>query len=113
MHELSLTQTLLEAVLQHAAKNNAKRVVTVNLLIGQLSDENVDSVKFYWDDLSKGTLAHEAQLDFKSIPGEFICMECGYHFQSDHEVFVCPVCSKAAVRVSGGDDLRLESIDIE
>ena len=37
MHELSVTQSLLNIALQHAEKANAKRVTDLNIVIGELA----------------------------------------------------------------------------
>jgi hydrogenase nickel incorporation protein HypA/HybF len=113
MHELSLTENMLEAVLRSAAQAGARRVVHVNLKIGQFSDESEESIRFYWAGLAKGTPAQEAQLNFQHVAAEMTCLECGHAFQPAVETSACPACSSSRLRLSSGDDVKLASIDIE
>jgi len=54
MHELSITEGILSIALGAAG---GRRIRTVNLVIGDLSSFVDDSVQFYFDMLSRGTLA--------------------------------------------------------
>ena len=57
MHELTVTESLLELALRHAKTNDTKRINDLYLVIGQLSSIVDDSVQFYWDIIAKNTLA--------------------------------------------------------
>jgi hydrogenase nickel incorporation protein HypA/HybF len=113
MHELSVTESLLEIALRHAAKAHAKRVTNLYLLIGQLSSIIDDSVQFYWDFVSKGTLAEGAKLNFRRIPAEFLCLDCHHRFSPGRENFLCPACAGSRVKIVSGEEFRLEAIDVE
>lgn len=110
MHELSVTQGILDIVLQHAKD---RKVQQVNLVIGQFSSIVDDSVQFYWEIIAENTLAEEAQLHFERIPGEMTCTTCKHIFHPGNETFTCPSCQSSAVRVSGGREFQVDSIDVE
>jgi len=112
MHELPVTQSILEIAIRHAGE--AKRITRVNLVIGDLSSFVGDSVEFYWDMLSKDTIAEGAELHFRRIKTRFYCSECENKFHpSDSNDFVCPECGSAKVRVIAGKEFRMESIEVE
>lgn len=113
MHELSVTQSILDISLRHAQTANAKRVTDINLVIGEFSSLVDDSVQFYWDIIARETIAQGARLHFNRIPGEMTCGNCGHIFQPGGETFECPSCSSAFVRITKGDEFRVESIDVE
>ncbi|HIP87600.1 MAG TPA: hydrogenase maturation nickel metallochaperone HypA [Anaerolineales bacterium] len=113
MHELPVTQSLLEIALRHAEAAGAKRIVQLNLVIGQFSSIVDDSVQFYWDIISRGTIAEGARLHFERTPGQIRCTTCGHVFSINGEDYVCPVCGDTQVMVVSGDDFRLESIEVE
>ena len=77
MHELSVTESILEISLRHANKVNAKRITNLYLVIGQLASIVDDSVQFYWDIISKGTIAEGAMLHFQ----EATCNACMFGMQ--------------------------------
>ena len=56
MHELAVTESILNIAVQHASQAGAVRVTDLNLVIGQLSSIFDDSVQFYWDMISEGTI---------------------------------------------------------
>jgi hydrogenase nickel incorporation protein HypA/HybF len=110
MHELSVTQSILDIVLQHA---NGRKVQQVNLVIGQFSSIVDDSVQFYWEIIAEDTLAAEAKLHFERIPGEMTCKSCGHIFHPGSETFLCPSCESSTVWVSRGREFQVDSIDVE
>lgn len=113
MHELPITQSLLEISLRHAERFHAKRIVRLHLKIGQLSTVVDDSVQFYWDIIAEGTLAQGAALSFHRIPAQLECQQCHTIFPPGDEDFACPTCQSWEVKVLSGTEFELESIDIE
>ena len=113
MHELPITQSILEIALRHAQQSGAKRVTDLYLLIGQLSYVVDDSVQFYWDMIAKDTIAEGATLHFQRVPAEFLCLDCNHRYPVDGENLACPDCGSTHVKVASGDEFRLESIDVE
>lgn len=113
MHELAVTQSILDISLRHAQKVDAKRIVTINLVVGKFSTIVDDSVQFYWDMIAEGTIAQGAKLHFTRVPAEMKCSDCGNTFEPDDKTFACPKCLSPKVRISKGEELRVESIDVE
>jgi len=110
MHEFSLTKNILDVALKNAG---GKRLVRVNLLIGQFSDEREEAIRFYWDELVKATSERTAELTFKLLAAEMQCLECGTAFHPEEETASCPVCQSYRLVILSGDDVRLDSIDVE
>lgn len=113
MHELSVTESILEISLRHANKANAKRVTNLYLVIGQLASIVDDSVQFYWDIISKGTIADGAILHFRRLPATMACLDCNHQYSPDSNGFSCPKCNSDHVKVVSGEEFYMEAIDIE
>lgn len=113
MHELPVTESILRIALQHAESAGASRVTEVYLVIGDLASIIDDSVKFYWDIVSKDTLAEGAALVFRRIPAELFCLECETSFHPDGKDFICPTCKGYHVKVVAGDEFAVEAIQVE
>ena len=113
MHELSVTESILEIALRHASKVNASRVTGIYLVVGQLSSIIDDSVQFYWDMISEGTLCAGARLHFDRRPARLACGSCGASYVMKGELMACPECGSQQVRVLSGKDFRVASIEID
>lgn len=113
MHELSITQTMLELVLEQARQNQAKKVEGINLVIGGLSGVVDDCVRFYFDFLSKGTIAEGARLSFRRVSPKARCRECGKEFPLDGLGWICPSCQASRIDIVEGKELYLESIEVD
>ena len=113
MHELSVTESILKIAIRHAQERGAKRITALHLVIGQWSSIVDDSVKFYWDIISEGTIAKGATLHFQRIAAELACRDCGAMYRPSGEEFICPECSSSHVELKKGNEFRLESIEIE
>lgn len=113
MHELPITESLLKIALRHAGQAGAKRITQLNIVVGELSSIVGESVQFYWDIISKDTIAEGAELHFERVEGTLHCLVCGHTFPLNREDFTCPACGGKQVVAVGGDELRLDSIEIE
>jgi len=113
MHELSITQSVLDIALRHAEQAGARRVTRLNLVIGELSSVVDDSVQFYWDIVSRDTIAAGSELHFERVPGTLRCLLCGHTFPLNGRDYACPACGREQVVPAEGDDFRLESIEVE
>jgi hydrogenase nickel incorporation protein HypA/HybF len=113
MHELSVTESILEISLRHANEAKAKRITNLYLVIGQLASIVDDSVQFYWDIISKETIAEGAMLHFRRLPANFVCLDCSTQFKPGDNSFSCPACNSDRIKVLSGDEFYMEAIDVE
>lgn len=113
MHELPITESILEITLRHAQQANAQRVEAINIVIGQLSSVVDDSVQFYWDMISEGTIAQGAKLNFQRKPVELQCLDCGREYTPLGESFACPNCQSESIKIIAGEEFYLDSIEVE
>jgi hydrogenase nickel incorporation protein HypA/HybF len=114
MHELPATQGILEVALEAAQQNGARRITAIDLAIGELAGLVDDSVQFYFDILSKDTIAEGAVLRFRREPAMATCADCGHQFAASVPLTAaCPVCGEFRLQVSGGREFFVESIEVE
>jgi hydrogenase nickel incorporation protein HypA/HybF len=112
MHELSITENILEIACRHGKQADASRVTGINILIGRLSSIVDDSVQFYWDIISKDTPCEGARLNFERVPARLLCLNCGREYTLEAELEPCPDCGSAQIKVLSGEEFRVESIEI-
>jgi hydrogenase nickel incorporation protein HypA/HybF len=113
MHELSITQSMLDLALKHAEKAGAKRITYINLVVGEISGVVDQSVQFYFDLLSKDTLAEGGKLVISKQPARFRCKACGNEFRMQDRSWVCPACQAMGGEVISGREFYMESIEVE
>jgi hydrogenase nickel incorporation protein HypA/HybF len=113
MHELAVTESILNIATKHAAPANAVRVTDVHLVIGQLSSIVDESVQFYWDMIAEGTICAGARLHFQRKPATLKCLDCDQTYTLAGELTDCPNCHGARIKVVAGEEFYVESIEIE
>jgi len=112
MHELAVTQNLLDMALSKAAEAGARKITRVNVTIGELSGAVPDCIQFYFDVLRKGTAAEEATLNLISIPARLHCRQCQSDFRPEDLPWTCPRCGSLSLEITGGQELFLESLEV-
>ncbi len=113
MHEMAVTQSMLELVLAEAAKARASRVTLVNVVLGEMTGVVADCVQAYFDLMSRYTIAEGAALSFRRVPREAHCRNCAHLFRPDEICWACPECQSAEFEITAGNELYIESIEVE
>ncbi len=113
MHELAITQNILDLALDEAKAVQANRITKINLVIGELSGIVSDSVEFYFDFLKKDSIAANAVIDFKTVPAQLRCRNCLTNFAPQDSSWMCPNCQSPSVEIVAGRDSFVESIEVE
>jgi len=120
MHELSMADGILKAVLENAKNNEATEVLEVTIEIGKMVLLNPTQVKFMLEVLSEETIANKAKFIIEEIPIEIQCLKCGFEGKVeiddlDHYTpFVeCPNCENKQLSILNGKDCTVKNIVIE
>ena len=113
MHELAITRSMLEIVLQQADQAHAKKVTKINLVIGEMTGVVSDSVQFYLDILTKATIAADARVYFTIVPSKAKCRNCHQTFELQKFDWTCPNCRGNIIDVISGKELFVQSIEVE
>lgn len=113
MHEASIAQNLLEIILDKARECKANKITLIKLKIGDFAGINQDSLRFVFENYSKGTLAEEAFLKITPIPLLGKCRKCNETFKIKKDEFKCSKCGSVEVDIISGEDLYVENIEIE
>jgi len=114
MHEMSIVQTLLEQIeaeVKGAGCTGPAR--RVRLVVGRLAGVHVDSLRFAFELLRSGTVAESAELDIDQPRAQLVCQDCAAVQPTDELAASCPRCGSARVRIEGGRELLLQSIEVD
>ncbi|MGB9605986.1 MAG: hydrogenase maturation nickel metallochaperone HypA [Bryobacteraceae bacterium] len=110
MHELAITQAMLDIVLKHSG---GARVRRVRVTVGEWTGYVGDSIEWFWQELARGTPAEGAALDFRFEPATLRCRACAEIFPVNGSGLQCPRCGALGGEPAGGRDCTVDSIEIE
>jgi len=115
MHELQVTERILDIAVKHAAGHDVNRIVRIHLKIGELSDLEDEWIQRYFDYLSKGTLAEEAKLVIERAPIVLSCEGCGTSYEIQKQGLdspECPDCGGTSSRLVSGREYVVKNIEV-
>jgi len=121
MHEFSISSEIVRTVLDTAKKNHGKRVLSIQLEIGELTLFNVEQVTFWIQELFKESIAEGAKIKVKIIKARIRCEACGYkggNTSGQKDLFQhliplsCPKCKSFQIKVEKGRECNLSKIQV-
>lgn len=113
MHELAIAQSLLDIVLEEAARHGVSQVARVGIKVGAFTNVVADSLSFCFDLIKEGTAAAGAQLVITPVPLAGTCADCGAEVVLPEPFSPCPECGSAKVRLNQGQELFVDFIESE
>ncbi|MCR5302989.1 MAG: hydrogenase maturation nickel metallochaperone HypA [Lachnospiraceae bacterium] len=113
MHELSIVEGILEAVIPEVEKYDVSRVNEIRLKVGELSGIVPQCIDEYFRIAAKGTIAEGASIKIEKIPVSIQCSECGYEGVISPGKFRCPNCDGRDFRVVSGSEYYVDSVEAD
>lgn len=113
MHELSITQSILNISLQAAAEQHASRIREIRLRMGPFSGVVPECVQMYLDVLAKGTPAEGAKIKVTTVPLKVLCRDCGREGKIDRAHIACPYCGSLRLKRLSGNEFMVESLEVD
>ena len=110
MHEMSITQGIIEICQQHAG---GRRVLSLEVEIGDLSGVVPEAIEFCFQACSQGTLLEGARLDIIRIPGRGHCQECGGDTPLATMFDPCVQCGGYRITIETGEEMRVREIEVD
>ena len=110
MHEMSITQSVVEICQAHAG---GRRVTEVILEIGELSGVVPDSIEFCFEACSKGTLLDGARLGIEVVPAVARCPSCAQELPVRTLFDPCAGCGAFGLTLISGEELRVKELELE
>ena len=108
MHELALTQDLVDLIAEHCAGRTVTRVV---LEVGKLAAVVPDAFRFCFELCAEGTPAEGAELEIVELPGRALCRDCGQECELNSVFERCP-CGSLSLELLSGEQLNLREVEV-
>lgn len=124
MHELAVAQALVEqvgAVIdQHqashdndASSSDAWRATSIRVRIGPLAGVVPELLATAFPLAAAGSRMEHAELDFTLAPIKVRCQTCGMETEAAMNRLLCGACGDWHTQIISGDELLLESVELE
>ncbi|KPU63515.1 hydrogenase nickel incorporation protein [Thermococcus sp. EP1] len=134
MHEWALADGIVRTAIEFAKQHGKEKVLALRIVLGELQDVNQEILEFAIDEIKRGTIAEEAELEFVIEEAEFKCRNCetewklkdvksGFderikediHFIPEvvHAFLACPKCGSRDFEVTKGRGVYLAAIKVE
>jgi len=113
MHEMGITESILSIALEQAQQRDAQRILKIRLKIGEMTAVVDECIRFYFEILSKDTMAEGAEIEVENVPIKVKCPRCGRVRRASDYNFTCPECDVLSTEIVSGRELYLSSIEIE
>jgi hydrogenase nickel incorporation protein HypA/HybF len=113
VHEMALTQSLIDLIEGEGRKQGFSRVRVVRLQLGALGGVDAEAMRFCFDAAARGAIIEGARLDIDVVPGEGWCLDCARTVEMYERFGACPLCGRYHVQVTAGDDVRLKELEVE
>ena len=113
MHELAITESIVKSAVPKAQAAGAKRILTINLKLGELSDIVPSCIEHYLQYAAKGTLAEGAKIHVGRIPVRIKCRDCLRDSEIKRHTFTCPECGSSNIELIQGREYYIDSLEVE
>ncbi|MDI9387610.1 MAG: hydrogenase maturation nickel metallochaperone HypA [Synergistota bacterium] len=111
MHELSLADAIVSALVKKCEEEGWGAVRVVNLRVGALRQVFPEMLRFAFETLVKDTPLSGAALEIEEVPLSWRCGECGSVWAE--ETGVCPLCGSFRRETVSGMELEIQSVEVE
>jgi len=113
MHELAITENILNIAVDEARKHGAQKVLSIKLKVGEFSDVVPQLIQEYYNIVSKGTAAEGAKLVIEKVPVIIKCNDCGNEGVIDKTNIECPNCGSLNIKLITGREFYVDSMEVE
>ena len=113
MHELSIATDLINTAIETAKQNNALKVLSVTVEIGELAMVNPEQLAFMYEVLTEENMLKGSKLNLVILPAVAECKNCGYKGPiPDKYTCACPNCG-LTLRAIECRDIQLKTMELE
>ncbi len=122
MHDLSVSQAIARTVLQQANEKRARKILSLNLELGELTFLNPEQIHFWLKELFRDTPAQGAKIYIKKTLSRIKCKKCEYEgsvsLRDDPFYHVyspglrCPCCNSTSLEIKAGRECLIKRIRV-
>ena len=112
MHELSIAEAIIAAVIREKNSRNLDEIATIGVKVGVLSGVLPEALQFSFEMAVEGTPLCEAKLLVDHVPARGRCLTCTRQFEIDPLWFKCPDCGSDQIEILSGWELDIAYLEV-
>ena len=122
MHDLSVSQAIARTVLEQAKEKRVRKILSLNLELGELTFLNPEQIHFWLKELFKDTPAQGTKIYIKKIFSRIKCKKCEYEgsmslrddpfFHIYFPLLRCPCCNSTSLEIKAGRECLIRRIKV-
>lgn len=113
MHEASIALSIMERAIEISLENNAKKIISITIVIGGLSGIDKESLLFSFDAIKSDSIAARANLKIIEVPIKINCYDCKKNIILNNIFLMCPECGSINIDVIEGREMSIKEIEVE
>lgn len=114
MHELGVVFHIAKSVEKIAAENEAERISSVTLEIGEVSTIIPEYLTDAWNwNCKKNILLTDCELKIEVIPAVTFCEDCENTYPTVPQGKICPHCGSEHTYLVTGNEVNIKEITVE
>jgi hydrogenase nickel incorporation protein HypA/HybF len=113
VHELAVAQALVEQVDTVIRQHGATHATRIRVRIGPLAGVVPELLASAFPLAAAGSCMEAAELDLVDAPVRVRCQSCGAETEAAMNRLLCGACGDWHTQVISGDELLLESVELE
>jgi hydrogenase nickel incorporation protein HypA/HybF len=110
VHELALADAIVAIARGHA---RGRRVTSIDVKVGHLRQVVPDALDFAFQLVASGTNLDGASLAIERVAPRVACNRCAAESETSVFPLACAACGSVDVAVVAGDELLVDSLEIE
>ncbi|MGE5381542.1 MAG: hydrogenase maturation nickel metallochaperone HypA [Methylocystaceae bacterium] len=115
MHEMPVVESILGIVLKYAEANQVQRIVSISLMVGEMSDLEPEWLQSYFEFFSRETMAEGAVLKITRTPVVLACNDCGNTVtvtRDEMAEIICPACQGKRFNLHSGNEYYIKDMEV-
>jgi hydrogenase nickel insertion protein HypA len=114
MHELSIIEGVISAILKEKERHHFSRVTGVEIVCGRYNCISESNLQFCFDAVVQPEWMKGARLKVRRLPGKSVCTRCSHEFETiEKGKHRCPRCSSDEIIDIIDNTVYIENLEVQ
>ncbi|TAL17995.1 hydrogenase maturation nickel metallochaperone HypA [bacterium] len=113
MHEMGIAAEISKIALEEAKREGAGRIASISISVGRWSGVEPETLRFALGVIGESTIMGGCGVEIILVEPTFSCDECQKDYTAESRLDPCPGCGSLAASMVAGDELSINSLEVE